>query len=250
MKYIILRGANTHDEAVKDWSEDIMEEQVINTSLSENFIEFEVLEDGKLELRGEMVCVNVKFTYMQTGCTYTSTAEVEREKCGPLVVVHESSGMTNCDGPRRSATLAMDLTFSVDGFKAALAQASSLALGTTLVPMIINDEYHGPVLQLAAAKEALARACSTMEPGWMQAVVLAGANSSTSTLQLTQRPAITLGVAICPILSTGGLGPIVQGREMQDKESFCVDMVLPFPALRQHHAFASAHPPSRVPSWD
>ncbi|MCO5581725.1 hypothetical protein L7F22_035614 [Adiantum nelumboides] len=227
----------------------------MEASFVENFIEFIVFEDGKMELRGEMACVAVKFTF------FTSTGMKEKaSESGDVIVIQEIAA---------TPSIAMDLTYAVaDGYTAVLAQASSLALGTAVVPMMGDSDataastepapYYTPPQYAAQAALSLlvegtfARACAKTEPGWMEALPSpATAAASTSRPKLIQVRALLLGQAIFPMSeSGGGLGPHVQGRDIQDKESFWAHLVLPRQPLLQHHAFSSRRPLSQVPLWD
>lgn len=97
----------------------------------ENFIGFTVLEDGKIQLRGELACVAVKFTVR----SLVERREIEQDKQQHGSQLLVLAGQAE----NQPAVLAMDVRVGIDGFRLSLAQASSLELGTAVIQILMGQ---------------------------------------------------------------------------------------------------------------
>lgn len=208
-----------------------------HTSFVENFIEFTVLQDGKVDLKRELACLDVKFTVR-----LSETAEQAQSRS--LVV---------CEMDSNQAILAMDLMFDMHshGFSSSLAMPYNrgeqvscysaaknwacelLHKATRAIPLCCGHESaaaqgtQGPFAW--ELDNAIAQVAGTAPPGGL----------------------LELGRAIVPRLSTGNVGgPVVQGHEIQEGESFMAHLVLPLRTLQRHREYTIRHQPSQIPEWD
>ncbi|KAI5070166.1 hypothetical protein GOP47_0014509 [Adiantum capillus-veneris] len=226
--------------------------------------------DEKLELSGELACVAVRFTARSKNKQDPTDA---RGLEGSIIVLQVGQKYY-------PVYLAMYLTAETAGFTASLAQASTLEMGTAVVPIQGREpessltEIHGyssrparaawrrayppaaapSAVDMVNAVEtqlintgALGEACSAMEPGWM--AVLPYESATGVLAPLSGAPALVLGLVYIPTLSSTISKPLVQGRQIQDGESFWAHLVFPLEALQRHRDHIVSHD-QRPSSWD
>lgn len=281
-----------------DILDNAVDKGIVFTSSVEKFIEFTVLEDGKIQLRGELACLPVKFTVR----SLAERRETQKDKLqhGSQLVVLAGQVENQPTG------LAMDVRVDIDGLKLSLAQGSSLEMGTAVFPILKGQsqvqEAKSPVTnpldgnccckagwrrasellwKLAAravelcsgrgepygggggaveqqldnvasliSSGAFARACMPMmESGGM--AVVQSVSDTGDLAPFAQAPPLELGRLVVPVLAgNANLRPLVEGREIQDGESFSAHLVLSLQTLERHREKSFRLPPSDIPVWD